>query len=113
MKNSNSEKTNTKFKLNDNVVVMTGADRGKRGKILTIDRDKNRVIVEGINKKTKYLKASQEHPQGGMISLEFPIHLSNVMYFCDKCKKGSRIGVGIKDKSKTRVCKSCGKSIDK
>ena len=104
---------NTSLKKNDSVVVKSGAFKGKRGKILKISKESGRVVVEGVNKRNKYLKPSQEHPQGGMVNIEFPIHISNVMYFCDKCKKGIRMGVEIKDKSKFRVCRSCGKSLDK
>jgi len=103
----------TRLKTKDNVVVVSGSNRGKRGKILKVDRVKGRVIVEGVNKRNKYLKPSQENPQGRMVNLEFPIHISNVMYFCDKCKKGIRIGIESTGKSKTRICKSCSKSIDK
>ena len=112
--NSVSENSSkTKLKINDSVVVISGSNRGKRGKVLKVDRTNGRIIVEGVNKRNKYLKPSQDNPQGRMVNLEFPIHISNVMYFCDKCKKGIRIGVEIKDKSKTRICKSCSKSIDK
>jgi len=113
MNNICSDSTKTKLKINDNVVVISGANRGKRGKILRIDNTRGRVIVEGVNKRNKYLKPSQDNPQGRMVNLEFPINISNVMYFCDKCKKGIRIGIEFKDKSKTRICRSCSKSIDK
>ncbi len=113
MKSVSADNVKTKLKTNDNVVVVSGSNRGKRGKVLKVDRVKGRIIVEGVNKRNKYLKPSQENPQGRMVNLEFPIHISNVMYFCDKCKKGIRIGVEITDKSKTRICKSCSKSIDK
>jgi len=113
MNSVSADSVKTKLKINDNVVVISGANRGKRGKVLKVDRIKGRIIVEGVNKRNKYLKPSQDNPQGRMVNLEFPIHISNVMYFCDKCKKGIRIGIEITDKSKTRICKSCSKSIDK
>lgn len=113
MKNSKNEKISTKLKKNDNVVIIGGSDRGKRGKVLNVDRFKGRIVVEGVNKRSKFLRPSQENPKGGVASLEFPIHISNVMYFCDKCKKGVRVGTELKDKTKARVCKSCGKSLDK
>ena len=113
MNSSNTEQVKPKIKVNDNVVVINGASKGKRGKVLKIDREKSRIIVEGINKRNKYLKPSQENPQGRVVNIEFPIDISNVMFFCDKCKKGSRIGTEFKDKNKFRVCKTCGKSIDK
>ncbi len=113
MNNNSSDKCSTSLKKNDSVVVMNGAFKGKRGKVLKIIKDSGRIVVEGINKRNKYIRPSQEHPQGGMINIEFPIHISNVMCFCDKCKKGVRIGVEVKEKSKSRVCSKCGKSLDK
>jgi len=104
---------NTKLKVNDNVVVISGSEQGRRGKILHLNRDKNRVIVEGVNKRQKFVRPSQENPKGGSITKEFPIHLSNVMYFCDKCKKGVRLSIAVTDKDKSRVCSKCGKSLDK
>lgn len=103
----------TKLKKNDNVVVLSGADKGRRGKILFIDMKKGRVAVEGVNKKKKFVRPSQENPKGGIISLEYPINISKVMVFCDKCKKGVRVGVQLKDDNKIRVCRKCGKSFDK
>jgi large subunit ribosomal protein L24 len=70
-------------------------------------------VVEGVNKKKKFVRPSQQNPKGGAISLERPINISKVMVFCEKCKKGIRLGVDIKDDSKVRVCKKCGKSFDK
>ena len=64
----------TSLKKNDNVVVVTGSDRGKRGKVLFIDRKKGKIVVEGINKKKKFVRPSQENPKGGIIRLEFPNH---------------------------------------
>ncbi|MDY6935543.1 MAG: 50S ribosomal protein L24 [Spirochaetota bacterium] len=102
----------TKIKKNDNVVVITGFDRGNRGKVLHVDRKSGRVIVEGVNKKKKYVRPSQENPKGGIISLERPIQISNIMVFCEKCKKGVRIGTKLSDNKKTRVCIKCGNNFD-
>lgn len=102
----------TRLKVNDSVVVTTGADRGRRGKILKIGSKNGRIVVEGVNKRNKFLKASQENPKGGSVSIEFPINISNVMIFCDKCKKGVRIGAEFKDSKKIRICRKCGKSLD-
>ena len=103
----------TKLKKNDNVVIIAGADKGKKGKILLVDPKKGRVVVEGINKKTKHVRATQDNPKGGIIKIERPVEISNVMVFCDKCKKGVRLGSQMKDdKSKVRVCRECGKSLD-
>jgi len=109
----NKSVVNTNLKVEDSVVVMSGVEKGRRGKILLVDRRRGRVIVEGINKRKKYLKPSQENPKGAQISIEFPIAVSNVMVFCEKCKKGVRIGIEKKDGSRSRICKKCGKSMDK
>ncbi len=102
----------TSIKKDDNIVVITGIDKGKRGKVLFIDRKKGKVVVEGINKKKKFVRPSQENPKGGIISLEFPVHISNIAYFCEKCKKGVRTGLQIKNGEKIRVCKKCGKTFN-
>jgi large subunit ribosomal protein L24 len=102
----------TRIKAKDNVVVNSGADRGRRGKVLKVSAKNGRIIVEGINKKSKYIKPGPEQPKGGKVNVEFPIDISNVMIFCDKCKKGVRIGIQYKDKIKVRVCKKCGKNLD-
>ena len=102
----------TRIKKDDNVIVIAGANQGQSGKVLYVDRKKGKVVVEGINKKKKFVRPSQEYPKGGVISLEYPIHISNVQYFCDKCKIGVRIGIQKKDGNSIRVCKRCGKSFD-
>ena len=101
----------TKFKVNDNILVVSGSDKGKRGKLLFIDRKNHRVVVEGINKKKKHMKPSQENPKGGIINIERPINISNVMYFCDKCKKGIRIAIDVSGDNKIRKCNKCGKGL--
>jgi large subunit ribosomal protein L24 len=102
----------TRLKKNDEVTVKTGSDKGKRGKILLVDPSKGRLVVEGINKKSKHVKATQENPKGGILKIERPIAVSNVMFYCDKCKKGVRLGTETKGDKKVRVCRSCGKSLD-
>ena len=108
------ERVRTRIKINDTVVVQSGADRGRKGKVLLVDRKKNRIVVEGINKKNKRMRATQENPKGGIISREFPIPASKVMIFCDKCKGGVRLGSADSEKTgkRTRVCRGCGKSFD-
>ncbi len=102
----------TRIKKNDNVVVITGKQRGHSGKVLFVNKKSGKIVVEGINKKKKFVKPSQENPKGGIISLEYPIQISNVQYFCDKCKMGVRIAIQMKNDSKVRACKKCGKSLD-
>jgi large subunit ribosomal protein L24 len=103
----------TRLKKEDQIVVISGNDKGKRGKILLVDNKKGRVIVEGVNFRKRHIKQqNQENQKGGIISMEFPIQISNVMYFCEKCKKGVRLGVEVKNDTKSRVCKKCGKRLD-
>ncbi len=88
----------TKLRKDDQIVVISGSDKGKRGKILFIDKKRGRVIVEGINKRTKLMKANKDNPKGGALKMEFPIDISNVMFFSDKKKKGLRLNSSIREK---------------
>jgi large subunit ribosomal protein L24 len=106
-----SKNVKTRLKVNDNVIIIQGADSGKRGKVLYIDQAGGRIVVEGINKKHKAMKPNQDNPKGGIMTIERPINISNVLFFCEKCKKGVRLSVTRTDKTKNRVCKKCGKSI--
>jgi large subunit ribosomal protein L24 len=101
----------TKLKKEDQVIVVTGSDKGKRGKILHIFKD-GRVIVEGINKKIKNIKAEadKENSKGGPVELEYPINVSNVMFFDDKQKKGIRVNKVSRENTKsTKKVKSTKK----
>lgn len=95
----------TKLKVNDEVIVISGKHKGKRGKIIYIDRLGERVIVQGVNLRKKYIRPSQENPQGGIVEVEAPIHISNVMYYDSKLKKGVRLGYKIEDGKKIRVAR--------
>lgn len=99
----------------DNVEVITGKDKGKRGKVIRAVPEKNRVFVEGINKIKKASRPSQRNPQsGGIIEMEASIHVSNLMLVCGSCGKPSKVGsVRDEDGNRTRACKKCGASIDK
>ena len=105
---------NMKLKKGDNVIVIAGKDKGKAGKILVVDRKKNRVIVEGVNMVSKHTKPSPANQQGGIIKKEAAMDSSNVMIFCDKCGKGVRIRKQIDSNgNKSRVCAVCGANLDK
>ncbi len=96
----------------DEVLVVAGVDKGTRGKVLKIDRDAGRVIVEGVNKVYKHVKKSQKNPQGGRLSKEMPIDASNVMMICPSTGKRTRVGVRfLKDGSKERFAKCSGASL--
>ncbi|WIV13161.1 50S ribosomal protein L24 [Proteiniborus sp. MB09-C3] len=99
-------------KKGDTVVIISGKDKGKKGKILAAMPKEDRVIVEGINMLTKHKKPSGQMQQGGIIHQEGPIHVSNVMLYCNKDKTGVRVGQKVLDNGdKVRVCKKCGEVL--
>ena len=101
-------------KRGDTVQVITGKDAGKRGKILSVDPEKSRVIVEGVNIVKRHTKPTQKMPQGGIVEKEAPIASSNVMIYCSKCKEPVRINKKfLADGQKVRVCNQCGEQFDK
>jgi large subunit ribosomal protein L24 len=98
----------------DTVVVISGKDKGKKAKVLIALPQDDKIIVEGVNVSVKHKKPGKNMQQGGIIRQESPIFSSKVMLWCDKCKKGVRLGHRIlDDKSKVRYCKSCGEVLDK
>jgi large subunit ribosomal protein L24 len=100
------------IKTNDTVEVIAGDDKGQKKKVLLIDREKGRVVVEGVNLVYKHVRRSQKNPQGGRLNKEMPIQISNVLLVCNRCGKGVRTGARIaKDGSKERFCKKCGTAL--
>jgi large subunit ribosomal protein L24 len=98
----------------DTVGVITGRERGKRGKVLRVLTGKGRVLVEHVNMIKKHQRPTQKLRQGGIIEREGPLALSNVLVVCARCDKPSRTGIKIlADGRKVRTCKRCGESIDK
>jgi large subunit ribosomal protein L24 len=101
-------------KRGDTVLVITGKNSGKKGKVLTVFPSKQRVIVEGVNIVKRHTKPTQQMPQGGIIEKEAAISSSNVMLFCNKCNNPTRIAHKFLDNGKkVRVCKKCGEVLDK
>ncbi|RJP58388.1 MAG: 50S ribosomal protein L24 [Candidatus Auribacter fodinae] len=80
-----------RFKKNDQVIVIAGKDKGKQGKVLEVDRDKGRIIIEGINFMTNYDRPTQQNPKGGISKKEGPIDISNVLPYSEKAGKGIRV----------------------
>jgi large subunit ribosomal protein L24 len=99
-----------KLRKEDQVQVVAGKDKGKQGKIVRIDRDKGRAIVAGINMVKKAQKKRKQTDRGGIIEIEAPIQLSNVMIVCRKCGP-TRIGCKIEGDAKKRVCRKCGEAL--
>lgn len=100
------------IRKNDIVSVIAGKDKGKKGKVLRIFPQKGRTIVEGINFVKRHIRKRREDEPGGIIQRESPIHISNLMLYCNKCNRPVRTGVKLlKDKSKVRFCKRCKETI--
>jgi large subunit ribosomal protein L24 len=97
----------------DEVVVISGKDRGKRGRVLRVDRDKGRVVVEGVNVAHRHQKPNQKLLQGGVVDQENAVAASTVMVVCPACKKPTRVGHLVDaDGNRRRRCILCGKAID-
>jgi large subunit ribosomal protein L24 len=97
----------------DTIVVISGKEKGKRGKVLLVSGRRNRAIVEALNMITRHERPSQRSPQGGLMQKEAPIHTSNLMVICTKCDKPTRVGTRVLDDgTKVRVCKKCSEIID-
>jgi large subunit ribosomal protein L24 len=97
---------------NDNVVIVTGNYKGKKGKVLKVFPKENRVIVEGVNFMKRHTRPSQKNQKGGIIEKEAPIQVSNLMVICPKCDAPSRLGRKMLENRKyVRVCKSCGEML--
>jgi large subunit ribosomal protein L24 len=97
----------------DMVMVTAGKDKGKRGKVLTVDPEKGKVVVEAVHVIKRHTKPSPKHQHGGILEYEAPIHISNVSVVCGSCGKPTRIGrKRLADGATMRVCKHCGESVD-
>ena len=100
-------------KKGDTVLVLSGKDKGKQGKIIEALPKKEKVVVEGLNKVKRHTKPSQANPQGGIITKEAAMAASKVMLVCPACKKATRIKKAEVAGSNVRICKKCGEQIDK
>ena len=99
------------IKRDDKVIVLSGKDKGKSGKVIAADPKADKVIVEGVNVATKHQKAQKKGQDGGILKIETPIYVSKVQLVCPKCGKGTHVGHKIVDGKKVRVCKKCGAEI--
>lgn len=100
------------FRKNDQVVVISGDDRGKTGRVLKVLREKNRLIVEKVNFVKRHTKPRGAGRQGGILEKEAPLHISNVMHLCPKCQTGVRVTMKpASDGKRERYCSRCGETI--
>lgn len=101
----------TRLRMGDTVVVRTGADRGKTGRILSLDKKAGKATVEGVNFKWKHIRPSQENPRGGRVQREYPVDLSNLAYWDAESSRGVRLGSAVQDGRKVRVARPTGKVV--
>ena len=100
-----------KIKKGDNVIIIAGKDKGRRGSVLKVFPSKNKVQVDGMNIVKKNVRPKKQGEKGQVIEIPFPMQVSNMQIFCAKCKKGSRIGYKIEGTEKMRICKRCSTPI--
>ncbi len=102
-----------KIKLNDQVEIIAGKDKGMVGKVIKSYRDTDQVIIEKVNMIKRHTKPNMVNQQGGIIEKEASLDASNVMLLCPKCSKATRVGFKILDDgAKVRICKKCGESVE-
>ncbi len=100
------------IKKNDTVLVVTGKEKGKKGRVISVDPTRNKILIGRINIIKRHMKPSKKYAQGGIIEKEAPLNISNVMLVCSKCGKPTRIGNTIlSDGKKVRTCKKCKEVI--
>jgi large subunit ribosomal protein L24 len=101
-----------KIRRKDKVLVTAGKDKGKTAEVIKVVPSADEVVVSGVNVAKKAVKASKKYPQGGIVEVERPIHVSNVAFVCPNCNKPSKVGINItKNGQKERVCKACKQPV--
>ncbi|MBR5227594.1 MAG: 50S ribosomal protein L24 [Clostridia bacterium] len=101
-----------KLRAGDTVIVNSGTEKGKKGKIIKVLKADNKVVVQGINVRTRHVKPRKQGQESGILKIEAPVNVSKVNYFCEKCSKGVKVGVEVSaDGKRTRVCRKCHTEI--
>ena len=101
-----------KIRKDDTVLIISGKDKGKKGKVLKAFPKKRKVLVEGVNIRKKHVRPRREGEKGEIVEIPTPIDISNVKLICPKCKQPTRVGYKIIKNTKYRTCKKCGKEIN-
>jgi large subunit ribosomal protein L24 len=113
MREGSVDTIKSKIKKNDIVQVISGKQKGEKGKVLRVDREKGRIFVEKVNLIKRHVRPSATHRQGGIIEKEGPFQISNVMLVCPKCKLPVKVGRRpLEDGTKVRYCKKCDEILD-
>lgn len=100
------------IRKNDTVIVTTGRERGKTGKVIAVFPQLGRAVVEKLNRVKRHQRPTQKLRQGGIVEKEAPIQISNLMLYCSKCSKGVRVGHQVtKDGDRVRICRKCGEAF--
>ena len=99
------------IKRDDKVIVLSGKDKGKEGKVLSVDPKAGKLIVEGVNVASKHQKPRKQGEQGGIIKIETPIYACKVQVVCPKCGKATRVAHKLENGKNVRVCKKCGANL--
>ncbi len=99
------------IRKNDTVIVLRGNDKGKKGKVLKVLRTKNKALVEGVNLVKKHKRARKQGDESGIITIEAPVNLSNLMLVCPKCGEPTRVSHTKYEGKGVRVCKKCGEML--
>ena len=98
----------------DTVLILSGKDSGKKGRIIRVFPERNKALVEKVNMVKRHTRPNQQLPQGGILEKEAPIHISNLQVICPKCGKATRISKKVlTNGQKARTCKKCGEILDK
>lgn len=100
-----------KLKVNDEVIILAGKDKGKTGSVVSINRKTSKVVVQGVNVMKKAVRATQENPNGGIVEKEKAVHVSNVALMSPKTKKPTRVRIEDKNGKKVRVAIACGSEL--
>ncbi|MFH1366885.1 MAG: 50S ribosomal protein L24 [Patescibacteria group bacterium] len=99
------------LKKGDNVKIIHGKDRGKKGKVLQVMIKEDKIVIEGLNMRVKNVRAKKSGEKGQRVQFAAPMHVSNVMMVCPKCQKPTRIGFKIYNENKLRICKKCKQEL--
>ena len=100
-----------KIRKNDTVLIISGKDRGKRGKVLDVFPEEERIVVEGVNLRKKHIRPKRAGEKGQVVETPARISVSNVKLICSKCGKSTRVGRKIIEKKKYRICKKCNQEV--